>query len=164
MKLRIFSHRHFTDFVFGVVILVLLFAARDDISRSIQLLNEDKTRISASSQETRKLEQSQEIAKAKAAIASQRYKDGCLLVVAANSPTNLATLVPGEAVIDRITKRPLPSGTVVCDGNGNTAILVPNLDRKPVIGEIAYTGNRDLVMKTVKRINGARLYYNTPEK
>lgn len=164
MKVRNFFHRHSTDLVFAVVVLVLLFAARDDISRSIQLLNEDKTRISSTSQETRKLEQSQELAKAKAAIATQRYRDGCLLVVAVNSPMNLATLVPGESVLDRITKRPLPSGTVVCDGNGNTAILIPNLDGKPVIGEIAYTGNRDLVIQTVKKINGARLYYNTPEK
>jgi hypothetical protein len=156
--------RHKLEIGFGAIALVAAFMSHGDIQRSMQMLTEDRTRISANASEQRRLEENAELIKAKAAIAEQRYKDGCTLVVAVNSPKNLATLVNGEPVYDRTTNKPLPVGTVVCDGNGNTAVLASNANGVPVVTDMAFTGNRDLALAQLRKINGAKVYYFTPGK
>ena len=95
----------------------------DDIQRQMNTLSADRSRISESASLLRQLEESAETAKERAAIAVTRYKDGCTIVVVANSPRNLASLVKGTASAGSAPPKPiLPSGTIVCDGNGNTAI------------------------------------------
>ncbi|MBA3920312.1 MAG: hypothetical protein H0X31_00845, partial [Nostocaceae cyanobacterium] len=116
------------------------------------------------SAQTRQLIESAEAAKERAAIAIQRYRDGCTIVVAVSSPKDLATLTKGEPVLDRTTKNPLPEGTVVCDINGNTAILKANSQGVPVADDFAFTGNRELALSLVRKIHGAKVFYNTPEK
>ena len=76
------------------------------------------------------LHTSEEAAEAQAAIALQRYKDGCVMVVAMSHPGFYTSLTEGEPVLDRIRKKPLPVGTIVCDANGNTAKIVRNANFK----------------------------------
>jgi hypothetical protein len=156
--------RHKLEIGFGAVALVAAFFSHGDIQRSMQGLSEDRARIASNASEQRRLEENAELIKAKAAIAEQRYNSGCTLVVAVNSPKNLATLVEGEPVFDRTTNKPLPVGTVVCDGNGNTAVLASNINGVPVVTDIAFTGNRELALAQLRKINGAKVYYFTPGK
>lgn len=127
-------------------------------------LSADRTRISSLASQTRQLEESAETAKQRAAIAVTRYKDGCTIVVVANSPRNLASLVKGQPVMDRISKAYLPEGTVVCDANGQTAILKNNSEGVPVADDFAFTGNRQLALNLIRKIHGAKVYYNTPAR
>ena len=156
--------RHKLEISFGAVALVAAYFSHGDIQRSMQGLSEDRARIATNVSEQRRLEENASLIKAKAAIAEQRYKDGCTLVVAVNSPKNLATLVNGEPVYDRTTNKPLPVGTVVCDGNGNTAVLASNINGVPVVTDMAFTGNRELALAQLRKINGAKVYYFTPGK
>ncbi|HEY9665261.1 MAG TPA: hypothetical protein V6C91_00565 [Coleofasciculaceae cyanobacterium] len=130
----------------------------------MQSLSQAREMISANSSQQQLLEEQLAHEKAQAAIAEARYNSGCTMVVAVNSPRNLATLVEGEPVLDRTTKKPLPAGTVVCDGNGNTGVIVHNAQGELVVGQMAFTGNRELALEQVRKIKGARVYYVTPEK
>ena len=156
--------RHKLEIGFGAVALVAALFSHSDIQRSMQGLSEDRARIASNASEQRRLEENAELIKAKAVIAEQRYNSGCTLVVAVNSPRNLATLVLGEPVFDRTTNKPLPVGTVVCDGNGNTAVLASNANGVPVVTDLAFTGNRELALAQLRKINGAKVYYFTPGK
>lgn len=156
--------KHKTEIVFVAAALIAVVVGHKDIQNSMQSLNQERALVSIKASEERRLEQSQELAKNKAEIAQQRYKDGCAIVVAVNSPKNLATLVEGETVYDRTSKKPLPSGTIVCDANGNTGILSPNKNGVPVVSSVAFTGNRELAIEQVRKIRGAKVYYYTPEK
>lgn len=64
----------------------------------------------------------------------------------------------------KTSKKSLPVGTVVCDGNGNTGILAPNSKGVPVVSDMAFTGNRELAIDQIRKIRGAKVYYFTPEK
>jgi hypothetical protein len=154
--------KHKLEITFGAVALVAALFSHSDIQRSMQGLSEDRARIASNASEQRRLEENAELIKAKAAIAEQRYKDGCTLVVAVNSPRNLATLVEGEPVFDRTTSKPLPVGTVVCDAQGSTAVLASNANGVPVVADMAFTGKRELALAQLRKINGAKVYYVTP--
>lgn len=156
--------KHKLEIVFGTVAVIAAFMSSGDIQRSMHSVSDDRARIASNASEQRRLEENAELVKAKAAIAEQRYNSGCTLVVAVNSPRNLATLVEGEPVYDRTTEKPLPVGTVVCDGNGNTAVLASNANGVPVVTELAFTGNRELALAQLSKINGAKVYYFTPGK
>ncbi|BAY50674.1 hypothetical protein SAMD00079811_83050 (plasmid) [Scytonema sp. HK-05] len=156
--------KHKLEISFGAVALIAALFSHSDIQRSMQGLSEDRARIASNASEQRRLEENAELVKAKAAIAEQRYRDGCTIVVAVNSPNSLATLVEGEPVFDRTSKKPLPAGTVVCDVNGSTAVLASNLNGVPVVTDLAFTGNRDLALALIRKIKGARVYYYTPAK
>ncbi len=156
--------KHKTEVVFVAAALIAAIVGHKDIQNSMQSLSQERAQIAIKSAEERRIEQSQEMARNKAAIAQQRYQDGCTIVVAVNSPRNLATLVEGETVYDRTSKKPLPSGTVVCDGNGNTGILKPDKNGIPVVSDMAFTGNRELAIDQIRKIRGAKVYYFTPEK
>lgn len=95
---------------------------------------------------------SQQSIESQAEIADSRYKSGCIMVVASNSPDSLTALEEGKPVLDAARKRPLPSGAVVCDGFGNTGVIVKTR-KTPVVGEMAFTGNQELVDAAKKRAN-----------
>ncbi|NJL63541.1 MAG: hypothetical protein HC903_19040 [Methylacidiphilales bacterium] len=156
--------RHKTEIIFISLALVAAAFSHQDIQRGMQSLSSERARITSNGEEQRRLEQNQELAKTKAAIAENRYKTGCTIVVAVNSPKNLATLVENEPILDRTTKKYLPNGTTVCDGNGNTAILAPNSQGIPVATDFAFNGDRELALQQVRKIRGAKVYYFTPEK
>jgi hypothetical protein len=156
--------KHKTEIIFVSVALVAALFSHKDIQKGMDSVAFEKERVSLKTAEEKRLEQGQELVKARAAIAEQRYKDGCTIVVAVNSPKNLATLVEGETVLDRTSKKSLPAGTVVCDGNGNTGVLKANGQNIPVVSDLTYTGNRELAIDQVRRIKGAKVFYFTPEK
>ena len=58
----------------------------------------------------------------------------------------------------------MPEGTVVCDANGSTAILKNNAEGIPVADNFAFTGDRQLALNLIRKIHGARVYYNTPAR
>ncbi|PHJ60243.1 hypothetical protein VF14_11600 [Nostoc linckia z18] len=99
------------------------------------------------------LRATQQAAKNQAAIADERYKNGCLVLLYKGQ---LVALAQGRPVYDPITKQPLPKGTVVCDGYGTTAILEPrdfDGDGKfqPVITLEAFTGNSQLIKEALEK-------------
>ncbi|QFS51309.1 hypothetical protein GXM_08803 [Nostoc sphaeroides CCNUC1] len=109
-----------------------------------------KQSIAENSKQQTILEQQLEFEKEQATIADARYKTGCLPIVATVYPHKYVTIVQGKVIQDRITRNPLPRGTVVCDANGNTGVIA---DRGEVEA-IAFTGNRDLVATRLKRFRG----------
>lgn len=118
------------------------------------------------------LQQSAETKKREAVIAEQRYQDGCIMVVASNDQGRLTTLEEGQPVFDSARKDAfLPIGSVVCDVNGNTGEIVrgdwfdknisSTIPNQPVVGKMAFTGNREVVDAVMRRrAAGAR--HNTP--
>lgn len=90
-----------------------------------------------------------------AKVAEARYTNGCRFVVAKLDPSQAAALGEGINVIDRATNNYLPSGTVVCDFVGSTAVLksmdldgdgVPN----PAATDFAFTGNAAVVQQAMQ--------------
>lgn len=94
----------------------------------------------------------QQSIESQAEIADSRYKSGCIMVVAFNSPNTLTALEDGRPVMDAARNRPLSAGAVVCDGFGNTGVIV-KVGNKPVVGEMAFTGNQNLIDAAKKRVN-----------
>lgn len=156
--------KHHSQIIFGCLILGSLAFSSNDITRNMRSLSQTRKVISTNSNQQQLLEEQLALEKSQAAVAEARYKTGCTIVVAVNSPRNLATLVEGEPVLDRTTKKPLPAGTVACDGNGNTGVLVANKEGVPVVREMAFTGDRSLATAQIRKIHGAKVYYFTPEK
>lgn len=155
--------KHGSQVVFGSLIASSLLLSYKDIARNMQNLSIARETISNNSNQQQMLESQLAHEKAQAAIAEARYRSGCRIVVAVESPRNLATLVEGESVLDRTTKKPLPAGTVVCDGNGSTGLIVQDAQGELVVGQMAFTGNRELAIAQIRKIRGAKVYYVTPQ-
>lgn len=156
--------KHGSQIIFGCLIVGSLALSSNDITRNLRSLSQVRQTIAANNQQQVLLEQQLAYEKAQAEIAAARYKAGCTIVVAVNSPRNLATLVEGDPVMDRTTKKPLPAGTVVCDGNGQTGVIFRNSQGRLVVGQMAFTGDRTLALEQIRKIHGAKVYYFTPEK
>jgi hypothetical protein len=97
----------------------------------------------------------------RAKIAVARYQDGCVMVVATNNPDAFTTLTEGQAVIDSVRQTPLPVGTVVCDANGNTAVIAPAADGTPVASQLAFTGDRAVIQAAMARVDAN---YQAPQQ
>lgn len=150
--------------VFSALLLASLVYGHKDVQRNMQSMSIARETIASNESKQRLLDEQFQREQQAAHIAEQRYKSGCVMVVSANSPRNLATLVKGEPILDRTTKKPLPLNTVVCDGIGNTGVIEQNSKGLLVVGQIAFTGNRELAIDTIKKIRGAKVYYVTPSK
>jgi hypothetical protein len=97
------------------------------------------------------LQLQQESAKGMAAIANERYTVlGCQPVVNWGQ-TDYVSLVENEVVLDPVTQFPIPSGTLVCDANGNTAIMRHNAQGLPVAQSFAFTGDREVVLSRLRQ-------------
>lgn len=120
----------------------------------------DKVRqeVSATQLKTDALERESEFEKAQAVIANERYKQ-CLPVVGEaykNGTHYFAGLVALSVPTDRVTGKPFPPGTIVCDAHGVTAVI----DAEGKVSFTAYTGDRDVVQKRLKRFKGSE--YSQP--
>lgn len=111
----------------------------------------------------------QEAVSAAAEIAIQRYIEGCQPVVDWEQ-IHYVSLVENEVVLDPITRFPIPAGTVVCDANGNTAIIRPNDQGWPVAQSFAFTGDQGVVRQRLSQfpqfnnnmvINGQEVSYES---
>ncbi|MBD2457730.1 hypothetical protein H6G80_27120 [Nostoc sp. FACHB-87] len=143
--------KHRTSIIFGGIILTSLAFSSEDISRNLQSISSIKAQIATNSEQQTKLEQQLAFEQEQARIADARYQNGCLPIVVGSYPRiRYVSIFEGQTLTDRHTKQPLPSGTVVCDGQGNTGVIEEN----GTVGAIAFTGNRDLVAKRLKRFRG----------
>jgi len=137
---------------FGMGVVGCLVMSSGNISKNMESLAQVRDAAQRNNQADMLLHASQEATEAQAEIAKQRYHSGCVMVVSMLHPDHYTSLSEGQPVLDRIRKTPLPVGTVVCDANGNTARIV-KVDSKPVVGEIAFTGDRTVVETARKRHN-----------
>jgi|GEM_PF-6079461 hypothetical protein len=87
-------------------------------------------------------------------IAKSRFKKGCIMVVALQHPDKFTGLSEGSPVIDRVRKTALAANNIVCDANGGTSVLVRK-GNKAVVGEVFFTGDRQLI-ESVKKQSNAR--------
>ncbi len=143
--------KHKTNIIFGGFTLAAIALSSSDISRNMQSISSIKTQIAYQSEKQTKLEQQVQFEGEQSKIADARYQKGCLPSVTGTYPNiRYASIFEGQVLSDRHTKRPLPNGTVVCDGQGNTGVIEDN----GTVGAIAFTGNRDLVAKRLKRFRG----------
>ena len=164
MQIARIWRKHSGQIIFGCLIVASVAASSNDISRNMRSLSITREVIATNTNQQRLLEEQLALEKSQATVAEARYKSGCAIVVAVNSPRNLATLVEGESVLDRTTKKPLPAGTVVCDANGQTGVIVSNEQKQLVVGRMAFTGDRSLALNQIRKIHGAKVYFVTPEK
>ncbi|NEP00882.1 MAG: hypothetical protein F6K58_19895 [Symploca sp. SIO2E9] len=101
-------------------------------------------------------------------IADNRYKNGCILPVAeqktrTKNGTEIAKAVAlnsSDVPKDRLTGQPLPSGTIVCDLFGNTAVINQSFEGEFYLINFARTGDRDLINKSLKRFGDGQ--YSMP--
>lgn len=144
----------------GLTIVSALFSIGDMASKGARL-SQMRSDLTQKTFDQIELEQNDELSQKQAAIANSRMQRGCVLVVDAKSAKNLVTLNEGQPVRDRTNTSYLPAGVTICGANGETAILRRNAEGIPVISEIA-VGDRELIYKNLRRIRGAKVYYNTP--
>ncbi|NJN07182.1 MAG: hypothetical protein HC815_04070 [Richelia sp. RM1_1_1] len=159
MKRNRFWRKHGAKCVFGGAALISLALSSNDIKQDMQSRSEIRQQLGSQNLKQTKLEEQFKFEQQQAKIAEARYTAGCVLIVAPENTRNLATIEDGDVIRDRTNGKPLPNNTVICDGNGNTGVI-----KDGKAGLIAFTGNRDLVIQQVNRINGAKLYYYTPTK
>ena len=119
---------------------------------------------STQQQEQAKLTLSNDAAKQRDTIARQRYQAGCVMVVSANDRSQLTSITEGLPVIDSSRNVPLSIGNIVCDSNGLTGEIIadPNNPKIPVVGNTAFTSDRNLVANAAKRYRGTK--YTMPKQ
>jgi hypothetical protein len=100
----------------------------------------------------KQIEISEQLLAKQEAIASSRFKKGCIMVVAQTAPDKFTGLTEGFPVIDTVRKTPLAANNIVCDANGGTAVLVKS-GKTAVVGEVFFTGDRALIEAAKKRAN-----------
>jgi hypothetical protein len=158
-----FIKRNKASLVWCALTLASLAFASADIKANFQQLSNTKQLIREDDANIQQLERQTDLEKEKAKLAEARYKSGCVLL--ANHQGGFTNLSQGLTVVDPIRKTPLPKGTVICDINGNTGVLQPrDFDRDGkwtvVIADTAFTGNRNLVDRSVERFKNRSSYAN----
>ena len=126
--------------------------ASPNIKANMTAMGEMQKLAQDNSTKQMRLMATQQSIESQAEIANSRYKSGCIMVVASNSPNTLTALEDGRPVMDAARNRPLSAGAVVCDGFGNTGVIV-KVGNKPVVGKMAFTGNQNLIDAAKKRVN-----------
>jgi hypothetical protein len=156
-----FIKRNKASLLWGCLMLASLALASNDIKANLQELSETKQLIREDGAKIQQLERQTDLEKEQARLAEKRYQSGCLLLV--NRDGTFTNLAQGLIVVDPIRKTALPKGTVICDTNGNTGVLQPrDFDRDGkwtvVIADTAFTGNRNLVDRSVERFRNRSSY------
>ena len=149
--------------VFGALILVTAIPSVSNLGGLSQSVGEARKEADRIGDEMTQLHLSQQEAEQKAEIANSRYQNGCVPVVD-RSRTSYVTLVKGRPVFDAKTSRPLPAGTFVCDGHGNTAVLADDdedASTPAVAMGFAFTGDKAVIDARLQQYRGAS--YLIPE-
>ncbi len=137
-------------FFIGCVIFAL---SRSTIEANMQSSNAVQTANRTKSEKEKQIDISEALLAKQEKIAALRFRNGCVMVVAQIAPNKFTGLTEGLPVIDQVRKTPLAPNNVVCDANGGTAVIVRNQSSKPVVGEVFFTGNLELIEKAKKRAN-----------
>ena len=144
-------HRSATYWFFGLSICFAI--SYPNIRANMSAVAELQRTTQENSAKEWQLLASQQSLQSRSEIAEQRYQAGCIMVVATNSPDQLTALEEGQPIIDAARNRPLSPGAVVCDGFGNTGVIVSNEAGEPVVGKMAFTGNATLIEAAKNRVN-----------
>lgn len=121
-------------------------------------IEHDKAELQKIESKRRALSRQFQAEKEQAEIANQRYKT-CLPVVGGERRGNthyFSGIQKGAVIKDRITNKPLPTGTVICDAHGTTGVI----GEKGKVTFTAYTGDRDVIQARLKRFRGSQ--YSQP--
>jgi hypothetical protein len=147
-----------SNLLFGGLLIVGGIASIPSIQKHqarIDLIRDDiKAREAKSEALLRQLQYEQR----QAEVANKRYKS-CLPVVGneyRNGTHYFTGLKDGDKPKDRITGKVLPTGTVICDAHGTTAVI----DDNGAATYTAYTGDRDVVQARLNRFRGSQ--YSQP--
>lgn len=151
--------RNKVSVLFGVGVLGCFFFNSAEIQKNMAATGKARELTQVNVAKDMELRVSQQQIQMQAEIGNERYQTGCVLVVSKEDPTTFTSLSEGQPVIDSKRQTPLPAGTVVCDANGNTGKIIPGSDGTPVVGEMAFTGNREVVEAARK---ATRLNYVLP--
>lgn len=135
--------------IFGLGILGIGIFSFDSITANLANQKQQSLAFQSQQNELAMIEASNLIQQQREKIAEQRFKNGCVIVVAEEKPEYFTGLTLGQPVIDAIRKVPLSPGTIVCDADGNTGIV----SKDKVVADMAYTGNRKLIEAAKKRVN-----------
>jgi hypothetical protein len=138
----------------GIAILIGFGFAFPNLKAHQDTVNQEWKENKKLESKNSKLQRQFEFEEQQAEIANKRYQS-CLPVVGEymkNGTHYFTGLREGDKPTDRITKEPLPTGTVVCDANGTTGVIGD--DGK--VGFLAYTGNRDIIQSRLKRFRGSQ--------
>lgn len=133
-------------------ICICLAYSYPNIKANMEAMGEIQRLSQDNSNKQMRMMATQQAIESQAEIAESRYRSGCIMVVASNSPDSLTALEEGKPVLDAVRKRPLSAGAVVCDGFGNTGLII-KVGEKPLVGEMAFTGNQKIIDAAKNRAN-----------
>ncbi|WP_414622058.1 hypothetical protein [Calothrix sp. CCY 0018] len=144
--------------MFGGLILASLVASIPSLGKHQARVSVIRAEIKQQQDIAEELERQLSHEQRQAAVANQRYKS-CLPVVGdkyKNETHYFAGIKHGDKPKDKITREYLPTGAIVCDAHGNTAVI----DRNGAVSYLAFTGDRDVVQKRLNRFRGSQ--YSQP--
>ncbi|MGB3641681.1 MAG: hypothetical protein WBA39_29505 [Rivularia sp. (in: cyanobacteria)] len=121
-------------------------------------IENDKAALQKIEGQRRNLSRQFQAEQEQAKIANQRYAT-CLPVVGEqyqNGTHYFSGIQTGTVIFDRISNKPLPTGTVICDANGTTGVI----GDKGAVTFTAFTGDRNVIQKRLKRFRGSQ--YSQP--
>lgn len=142
-----------SNLFFGLALLTAVIFSLPNLKKYQTQVEGIRNEVADISTKSQKLERELEFEQAQAKVASERYKS-CLPVVGKNyhNGTHYFTgLSEGEIPQDRVTGQPLPTGTIVCDAHGTTAVI----NAEGQVTSTAYTGDRDLIQSRLKRFRNS---------
>jgi hypothetical protein len=147
-----------TSLVFGGLILTALAVSTPSLEKHQARVNLIRDEIKQREAVAEKLERQLNYEQRQARVANKRY-ESCLPVVddIYNNGTHYFTGIrEGDKPKDKITRKNLPTGTIICDAHGNTAVI----DRNGAVNFLAFTGDRDVIQKRLSRFRGSQ--YSQP--
>jgi hypothetical protein len=106
-------------------------------------IGQDKLELQKIESQRRSLSRQFEAEQEQAEIANKRYAT-CLPVVGEefnNGTHYFSGIQTGTVIFDRISNKPLPTGTVICDANGTTGVI----GEKGAVTFTAFTGDRNVI-------------------
>lgn len=144
--------------LFGVGAAIALILSYPSLSKYQAEMDKVREEVKVTAAKEEALQRQADFEKSQALIANDRYKE-CLPVVGSvyrNGRHYFTSISEGQQIFDRITKKPLAQGTVICDANGNSAVI--NSEGKAAA--LAYTGNRNIIQERLKRFKTSQ--YSQP--
>jgi hypothetical protein len=143
-----------SDFGFGVAAIIALGLSYPSFQNYQKGVEKVRIEVAEKEAKVNKTERALEYEQRQQEIANKRYAN-CLPVVGQyikNGTHYFTGIKEGDTPKDRITNKTVPLGTVVCDALGTTG----SIDDNGAIANIAYTGDRDVVAKRLKRFKGSQ--------
>lgn len=138
-----------SNFFFGLASVIAIILSMPSLRKYQDQMAVIRNEVADISGKSQKLERELEFEQSQAKVANERYKL-CLPVVGKtfrNGTHYFTGLREGEIPQDRVTGQPLPTGTIVCDAHGTTAVI----NNQGQVTSTAYTGDRDLIQSRLKR-------------